>query len=194
MSGVQQISVLSYMTETGLCSLIVCVLPVLYSFYTGATTTKDSWVSTRQLHERGSTYLNPIEYRNLTVRAVRPSTFDSFFQDGIDVDDDKTLKDLLVVSSIVFNLSIVLRFVGAVFMFQPSKVGLAFTTTYAMLLSAVGSVIYYHIMVENYEDGAQANTLSQQAILACLSVISCPLIRVIARSFSTKEKKGNACK
>jgi len=87
-----------------------------------------------------------------------------------------------------------LRFVEAVFMFQPSKVGLAFTTTYAMLLSAVGSVIYYHTMVENYADGAQADTFSQKVILACLSVIGSPLIRVIARSFSTKEKQGNECK
>jgi len=60
-------------------------------------------------------------------------------------------------------------------MFQPSRVGVLVTATYAMLLCTVGSVIYYHIMVENYEDGAQADTRSQYVFYECLSLVGCPL-------------------
>jgi len=194
MAGVQQISVASYVMETALCSLLVCVLPFLYSFYMHATTTKDSWTSTRQLHERGSTYFNPIEYRNLTVRAVQPSTFDSFFQDGIDLDDDTQLRDLVVVASIVFNLRYGMLFAQAVFMFKPSRVGAIVTATYAILLCTVGSVTYYHIMVENYVEGAQADKGSLRGFYGCLEIVGGPLIGVLARSFSSIEKKGSACR
>jgi len=189
-----------YIMETGMCSLLVCVPPCLYSLYFHTMTTEgfeDSWSAT-QLLERGSTYFNPIEYRNLTVHTSRPALADDFYQDGVNLEDDETLKNIVVASSISVSVIFGVRFVEAVFMFKPSRAGVGATAAFSTALFAVNAVIFNHIVAQLYKDGGRVDVDRRLAVLmALLLAVGGPLIRVLAWAFSSIpeiKEKGSACK
>ena len=70
MVGVPQLSLVSFVLETGAYSLLATCLPVLMSL-TLFILSEKGYAQEHMLLEHGSTYYNPVEYRNLTVRPVQ---------------------------------------------------------------------------------------------------------------------------
>jgi hypothetical protein len=187
MEGVVRPSISGFILETGFYSLLICILPFCYSFLEYKLKGGGGeHVASEILRDRGSVYGHPLEIRNLTVVAEDSSSSSAFYVEPFNLSDDPTAYYLSLFGCITVCMVFGCRFVDGIFMFRPSKAGIAASCSVTALFWVVCASALMGKISEDavHGEGTGASTGYLLVFVACI-IIGTPLIRVCARAWTT---------
>jgi len=131
MADIDQMPLTSFIFETALYSLLVCVIPLLMSLDVSTMSAASGW-ELYLLTDHGSTYASP--FQNVIFRANSPNMASLFYQGTLDLTDYPAWQATVDVCVGMSTLNFIMRYVDAVFMFQPSVKGLAVSGVFTLAI------------------------------------------------------------
>jgi hypothetical protein len=196
MLGVERIGLFAYIMETAAYSLLVSIAPVLasvavYVLGDGRAMYRD------MLLDYGSTFYAPEEYRNITTRAPG-SEANLYFQDGVDLSHagNEAMKDSYALGAWMFQTWFLMHGLLGVFVFQPSRAGVAATALLTMLLfipaGQLQVVMQARILKLGSSTTSDDTAKSAGLIIVLLQLFGIPLIKLTSWAFT--DRKGGALK